>query len=565
MADGPAYALDPIALRQRREADVRFPYNSGHLLAGALKRLGTENLFTLSGGHLFPLFDGCVASGVRVIDHRHEEAAVHAAEAWAKLTRVPGVAAVTAGPGVTNATTGLAAATFNRSPMLVIGGRAPDFRWGQGSLQEYEHAPVMATVTKKAVTVHDGDRVHIAAHDLWHEALAGAPGATFMDVPMDVMLTSLEESSVEWPDAPTGQPDPDGDLLDRAAELINRAERPVVISGTGVYWHHGEEGLRRLAETAGLPVYMNGLGRGTLAADHPNAFSRTRSAALGKTDLVILLGTPLDFRLNFGQPPLLSDGYKLIRIDALESDLAHNRAADVGIAGNIGRALELLAERVRGGDGRSGRLQELRDAEAASQAKDRDLLESDADPIHPMRLYGEILKALDRDAVVIGDGGDFVSYAGKLIPTYEPGGFIDPGPFGGLGMGAPSAIAARLARPDKQVLLLVGDGAFGFSAMEFDTMVRHRLPVVAVMGNNNAWGLEKHPMEMMFGWSVAADLNPGARYDRVVEALGGHGEYVTRPAEIGPALKRAFDSGLPALVNVACDPAVAYPRSANLA
>jgi acetolactate synthase-1/2/3 large subunit len=382
---------------------------------------------------------------------------------------------------------------------------------------------------------------------------------------MDVMLTSLEESSVEWPDPPAGMAEPDTDLIERAAELINQAERPVVISGTGVYWHHGEEGLRRLAETAGLPVYMNGLGRGTLAADHPNAFSRTRSAALGKADLVILLGTPLDFRLNFGQPPLLSDGYKLVRIDALEADLAHNRTADVGIAGNIGRALELLAERVTGDNGRAGRLTELRDAEVASQARDRDLLESDADPIHPMRLYGEILKALDRDAVVIGDGGDFVSYAGKLIPTFEPGSFIDPGPFGGLGMGAPSAIAARLARPEKQVLLLVGDGAFGFSAMEFDTMVRHRLPVVAVMGNNNAWGLEKHPMEMMFGWSVAADLNPAARYDKVVEALGGHGEYVTRPGEIGPALKRAFDSGLPALVNVACDPAVAYPRSANLA
>jgi acetolactate synthase I/II/III large subunit len=382
-----------------------------------------------------------------------------------------------------------------------------------------------------------------------------------------VLLTTLEEAQVEWPQAPGAQADPEGDLIQRAAELIDRAERPVVISGTGAYWHHGEAGLRSLAETAGLPVYMNGLGRGTLPADHPNAFSRSRSAALGKADLVVLVGAPLDFRLNFGQPPLLSENYKLIRIDALESDLTHNRAADAGIAGNIGRALELLAGKVDGSRAasRADRLRELRGLEEASAAKDAALLGSDADPIHPMRLYGELLKVLDRDAVVIGDGGDFVSYAGKLIPTYEPGSFIDPGPFGGLGMGAPSAIAARLARPDKQVVLLVGDGAFGFSAMEFDTMVRHRLPVVAVMGNNNAWGLEKHPMEMMFGWSVAADLNPNARYDMVVEALGGHGEYVTSPAEIGPALKRAFDSGLPALVNVACDPTVAYPRSANLA
>ena len=567
MDNTPAFALDPEALRQRRAADTRFPFNSGQLLAQAIRRLGADHLFTLSGGHLFPLYDGCVAEGIRIIDHRHEEAAVHAAEAWAKLTRAPGVAAVTAGPGVTNATTGLAAATFNRSPMMVIGGRAPDFRWGQGSLQEYEHVPVMQTVTKKAVTVHDADRVHIAANDLWHESLAGAPGATFMDVPMDVMMSTLEPSEVEWPEAPAAPPDPDPDLVAKAAELIRQAERPVVISGTGVYWHHGEAGLRRLAETAGLPVYMNGLGRGTLPADHPNAFSRTRGYALGSADLVVLLGTPLDFRLNFGQPPLLPDKYKLIRIDALESDLTHNRAADVGIAGNIGRALELLADAAGGnsGDGRAARLEELRQRELASAEKDRALLESDADPIHPMRVYGELLKVLDRDAVVIGDGGDFVSYAGKVIRTYEPGSFIDPGPFGGLGMGPPSAIAARLARPDKQVVLLLGDGAFGFGGMEFDTMVRHRLPVVAVMGNNNAWGLEKHPMEMMFGWSVAADLNPGARYDKVVEALGGHGEHVTGPAEIAPALKRAFDSGLPALVNVACDPTVAYPRSANLA
>jgi acetolactate synthase-1/2/3 large subunit len=567
LENDPAFALDPTALQERRAADERFPYNAGHLLARAFQRLGNTHVFTLSGGHIFPFFDGLVAAGTRIIDHRHEEAAVHAAEAWAKLTRTPGVASVTAGPGVTNATTSMAAATFNRSPLVVVGGRAPDYRWGQGSLQEYEHIPVMEAVTKRAVTVHQADRAHLVAHELWHESLAGAPGATFMDIPMDVMVTGVEEAAVEWPDAPEAAPEIDPDLVRRAADLIRGAERPVVISGTGVYWHHGEDGLRRLAEAAGLPVYMNGLGRGTLPADHPNAFSRSRSAALKDADVVVVLGTPLDFRLNFGQPPLLPDSYKLLRIDATEADLDRNRKADVGIAGNIGRALELIADEI-GGDGahiRASRLADLRDRERASGEKDRALLESDASPIHPMRVYGELLKVLDRDAVVIGDGGDFVSYAGKMIPTYEPGSFIDPGPFGGLGMGPSSAIAARLARPDKQVVLLLGDGAFGFAGMEFDTMVRHRLPVVAVMGNNNAWGLEKHPMEMMFGWSVAADLNPNARYDKVVEALGGHGEHVTDAAQIGPALKRAFDSGLPALVNIACDPTVAYPRSANLA
>jgi acetolactate synthase-1/2/3 large subunit len=265
---------------------------------------------------------------------------------------------------------------------------------------------------------------------------------------------------------------------------------------------------------------------------------------------------------------LFPSAYTLVRIDMLPEDLGKNREPDAGIAGDIGAALSALANELEGDPGntrdRQERLQALREKERAAQEKDRALLESDSEPIHPMRVYGEILKVLDRDAVVIGDGGDFVSYAGKLIPTHTPGSFIDPGPFGGLGMGVPSAIAARLARPDKQVLLMLGDGAAGFSLMEFDTLVRHRLPVVAVMGNNHAWGLEKFPMQMMYGWTVAAELNPAARYDRVVEALGGHGEHVTQPAGIAPALKRAFDSGLPALVNIECDPTVAYPRSANL-
>jgi acetolactate synthase-1/2/3 large subunit len=224
----PSFALDPEALRERRAADERFPFNGGHLLARAFQRLGAGPLFTLSGGHIFPFFDGWVAAGMRIIDHRHEEAAAHAAEAWAKLTRTPGVAAVTAGPGVTNATTALAAATFNRSPMVVVGGRAPDFRWGQGSLQEYEHIPVMSAVTKKAVTVHDGARVHIAAYDLWQEALAGAPGATFMDIPMDVQVTTVEESEVEWPEPGGALPDPDPALIEARGSTgtTARARRP---------------------------------------------------------------------------------------------------------------------------------------------------------------------------------------------------------------------------------------------------------------------------------------------------------------------------------------------------
>ncbi|MFN2464827.1 MAG: acetolactate synthase [Candidatus Dormibacteria bacterium] len=554
--------------QRRRAADERFPFNAGRLAGAALQRLGVRHLFSLSGGHLFPLYDGAVEQGVHIVDHRHEEAATHAAEAYAKFTRQPGVAAVTAGPGVTNAMSSIAAAQFNRSPLVVIAGRAPDYRWGQGSLQEYDHLPLVTPVTKSAMTVHDGSRTHIALFDAYHEALRAAPGPTFVDIPLDTFLTGVDESTVEWPDVHTEAPPVDGEAVSRAAAIINAAERPVIMAGTGAYWHHAEGQLRALAELADTPVYMNGLGRGLLPADHPNAFSRSRGAGLGEADVVILLGTPLDFRLNFGGSPPFAEDARLVRFDALDSDLNRNRKDDAGIAGDIGAGLAALLERIDGGahgESRAAFLAALRERERASKEKDRALLDSDADPIHPLRIYGELARRLDRDAVVIGDGGDFISYAGKYVATYQPGHFIDPGPFGGLGMGAPSAIAARLAHPDQQVVLLLGDGAAGFSLMEFDTMVRHRLPVVAIVGNNSAWGLEKHPMEMMFGWSVAAELNPGARYDRVVEALGGHGEYVTRPAEIGPAIDRAFASGLPALVNVACDPGVAYPRSTNLA
>ena len=274
---------------------------------------------------------------------------------------------------------------------------------------------------------------------------------------------------------------------------------------------------------------------------------------------MLLLGTPLDFRLNFGES--IPAAAKVVRIDYEGADLDVNRAPDVGIAGDIGATLAALAGAGIGPGERQTWVDELRQRELAAREKERAQLESDADPIHPMRILGECMKQLERDAIVVGDGGDFVSCAGRVMPAYLPGHWLDPGPFGALGMGPGQAMAAKLAHPDKQVLLLLGDGAFGFAAMEFDTMVRHRLPVVAVMGNNASWGLEKIPMEALYGYSVAADLNPGARYDKVVEALGGHGELVTRPDDIGPAIKRAFDSGLPALVNVVCDPSSRLPAT----
>jgi len=284
--------------------------------------------------------------------------------------------------------------------------------------------------------------------------------------------------------------------------------------------------------------------------------------ALGEADLILVIGVPLDFRLNFGQPPVFAEDARLITID-VDGHRKH-RAADVAIYGDLKAALGALATAAAGKHERAAWLEKLRGAEAASSHRDEAMMQSDLSPVHPARLIAEVDRYSDRDAILVGDGGDFVSFAGRLIQRPEPGLWIDPGPFGCLGSGPAYAMAAKLARPDKQVILLSGDGAFGFSTMEFDTMVRHRIPVVCVVGNNGIWALEKHPMQSMLGVSIAADLTPGSRYDKVVEALGGYGEMVQRPVEIGPALERAFKSGRPACINVICDPDAEYPRSSVL-
>jgi acetolactate synthase-1/2/3 large subunit len=347
------------------------------------------------------------------------------------------------------------------------------------------------------------------------------------------------------------------------ARLLVDAERPVLMAGADVYWDRAEAALARLAVELGVPVFCNGLGRGTIPADDPHAFSRARSAALREADVVIAVGTPLDFRLRFGD----FGAARVVHIADTPGQVAHHVQLAASASGDLAVVLDAVTEaasQVGARPDHNAWLDSLRATESRLREEEHADLHSDATPIKPSRIYGELLRRLDRDAVVIGDGGDFVSYAGRYVDTFTPGCFLDPGPYGCLGTGAGYAIAARLAHPTRQVVLLLGDGAAGFSLMDFDTMVRHRLPVVAICGNNGIWGLEKHPMKAFFGYDVVADLQPGTRYDEIVRALGGHGELVTEPAQIGPALDRALAAGVPALVNVLTDPQDAYPRSANL-
>jgi acetolactate synthase-1/2/3 large subunit len=534
-------------------------------------------MFTLSGGHVFPLYDGAVTADppLPIVDVRHEQTAVFAAEATARLTRTPGLAVLTAGPGVTNGVSAVTTAHFNGTPLVVLAGRAPDGRWGSGSLQELDHPPLLAPVTKRASTVHSAASVGAAVDEAFTVASARHRGPVFLDASLEALFgpagPAPAAAAAAGADSPAGPDQPDPDAISQIARLLAGARRPVLVLGSDVWLDGAEDAARAAAEQLSLPVIANGQGRGILPAGHPLLVTRARAVALGEADLVIVAGTPLDFRLGYGSfggrngtPPArvvhLADATGQV---ATHCELAASAAGDLaavfaGLAAEAPSPSAGSADRAAREQDWLPRLQQLR---ADAIAADAPLLASDARPIHPLRIYGELGGVLEPDAVVIGDGGDFVSYAGKYVEPQQPGGWLDPGPYGCLGTGLGYAIAARIARPRAQVVLLLGDGAAGFSLMDVDTLVRHRLPVVMICGNNGIWGLEKHPMQALYGYDVAADLQPGCRYDQVVTALGGGGELVTDPGDIGPALRRAFDSGVPYLVNIVTDPQNVYPRS----
>ena len=550
----------------RESAEERESFHGGRLVARRLKAHGVSRLFTLSGGHLFSIYDGCREEGIEIVDVRHESTAAFAAEGWAKVTREPGACALTAGPGVTNGMSAMASAQSNHSPMVVLGGRAPAGRWGQGSLQEIDHVPFVRPLTKLAATPQSASEIPLLVDDAFAAACAPHGGAAFVDFPMDYVFMEAEEPRQERAPAAigVGGEGARADAVELAAGLLRGAERPVVMAGTDVYWARGEQALMELARTLRIPVFLNGLARGCVPADDELFFSRARSQALKEADVALVVGVPMDFRLGFGGA--FGEETEIVVIDAVEPAREHPRAVAAECYGWIAQTLE----DVRAAAGEQALASEawvarLRESERERREAERGEREDERAPLHPMRLYAELAQVLDRDAIVIGDGGDFVSYAGRVVDSYAPGCWLDPGPFGCLGTGCGYALAAKLAHPERQVVLLLGDGAFGFSGMEFDTLARHGVNVVAVMGNNGIWALEKHPMEFLYSYSVAAELRPETRYDEVVAALGCDGQLVRTPTQLRPALERALSANAPALVNVLTDPNVVYPRKSNLA
>lgn len=543
--------------------------HSGELAVHVARAHGVETMFTLSGAHVFPMYDGAVRTQqdgqgpqVRLLDVRHEQTAAFAAEATGKLTRVPGLAVLTAGPGVTNGISAIAQAQFAGSPMVVVGGRAPQNRWGAGSLQELDQPPIIAPVAKAARTLMTAGDVAAGVDEAFTLARSSHRGPVFVDVPLDEFFNTASGSVGSGEGT---RLEPDSDAIASVARLLTAARRPVLVLGTDVWADHAEAAALRFVEDLGIPTLTNGMGRGVIPGGHRSLVTKARGAALSGADLVVVVGTPLDFRLGYGVfgGKEGATPARVVHIADSPGQVSSHAELVGSVSGDLTTVLDGLQAAIERGDRPDWQAwaDQLADQVGAAAARDAELLTAEADPIHPARIYGELVPRLADDSVVIGDGGDFVSFAGKYVEPQRPGGWLDPGPYGCLGAGLGAAIAARLARPSAQVTLLLGDGAAGFSLMDVDTLVRHDLPVVMVMGNNSAWGLEKGPMQMLYGYDVAADLGQRTPYDEVVKALGGAGETVTDPKEIGPALDRAYAAGVPYLVNVITDVEAAYPRT----
>ena len=533
------------------------PVHGGKLAARALKQAGVEVLFTLPGGHIMPLYDGCLDEGIRIIDVRHEQAAVHAADSWARCNPGSiGVAAITAGPGVTDGVTGIANAWRANSPILIFGGQGPFSQLRKGSLQEMDHLGVVRPITKYCDGVYTTSRIPEFVELAIRHAVSGIPGPAFLEIPMDTW-----NGQVEWEEAPipiirTESPrlSPDRDEVQKAIEILQTSERPMLMAGTSVKWSRASESMNRFISETHIPTYTNGMARGTVPFDCPEFLNRSRRDAMKQIDCILLAGTVLDFRMRFGQT--IPADAKIIQLEMDATLIGQNRSTHVPLVGNLSCSFDLLLEEAKNQGVQldfSPWRDQLREIENAAEEQVQTKLNSDEVPIDPQRMCREVrdwLNTLDAP-IVIGDGGDIVATAAKILPVRGEGAWMDPGPLGTLGVGMPFGLAAQLSHPEKRVVIIYGDGSFGLNGFEFDTAVRFELPVIGIVGNDAAWGQMMRPQGAMLGWDrLDGTLLRRTRYDQVVEALGGYGELVERPEDIRPALERAAASGKPACVNV---------------
>ncbi|MFB9678036.1 thiamine pyrophosphate-binding protein [Streptosporangium vulgare] len=546
--------------------------SGGHLVAKALKAEGIDVIFTLCGGHIIDIYDGCVDEGIEVVDVRHEQVAAHAADGYARITGKPGCAVVTAGPGTTDAVTGVANAFRAESPMLLIGGQGALSQHKMGSLQDLPHVDMMTPITKFAATVPSTERVADIVSMAFRECYHGAPGPSFLEIPRDVLDASVPISKARVPEAgryrASVRQAGDPEAVERLADLLAHAEKPCVLLGSQVWTTRGTDDAIDFVRALNVPAYMNGSARGTLPPGDPHHFQLSRRYAFTNADLIIIVGTPFDFRMGYGKR--LSPSATVVQIDLDYRTVGKNRDIDLGIVGDAGlilaAATQAASGRVENGATRRKEwLEELRAVETAAYEKRLPRQLSGAQPIDPYRLVHEINEFLTEDTIYIGDGGDIVTFSGQVVQPKSPGHWMDPGPLGTLGVGVAFAMAAKYAKPDKEVLCLFGDGAFSLTGWDFETMVRFNLPFIGVIGNNSSMNQIRYGQAAKYGENRGRVGNTlgDVRYDEFARMLGGHGEEVRDPADIRPALERARESGKPALINVWVDPDVYAPGTMN--
>ena len=523
-----------------------------YLVARTLKEEGVEHLFYLMGGPNYEIVNNSEDFGIKAIDFRHEQAASMAAHGYARVTGKPGVTTAASGPGTLNLLTGQYTAWADCAPMITLGGAGPISDFGRDGFQEVDQVGVFEPVSKAVMRPTDPARYPEHVSSAFRIATSGRPGPVYIDMNEDVVYGKVEESEAVSPSRAAGRARPAGDpdLIKQAVKMLSEASSPMVFAGGGVWWSQAYDELRVLVERMGIPFYTSPMSRGLLPDDHEMSFPAARSGAFRGADVVLVVGTRLNWMMTFGKR--IAPESKIIQIDILGSELGHNRSVDVGIEGDAKTVLQqMFDEAERTGFesmAKSKWIDTLRDADLSRRERVAPLENSDNRPIHPLRLCKELRDVMDRDAILAVDGNEILHFGRQSMPTYVPGHRLNSGPSGCMGVGLPYAIGAQIAKPDKQVVALHGDGSLGMNIQDFDTAVRHNLPIVIVVSNNEGWtarveGIRKPGRELGF-----------TRFDKVAEALGGHGELVEDPTDIQPALERAFAAGVPAIVNVRTDP-----------
>lgn len=546
--------------------------SGGHLVAKALKHEGVDTIFTLCGGHIIDIYDGCLDEGIKIVDVRHEQVAAHAADGYARVTGTPGCAVVTAGPGTTDAMTGIANAFRAESPLLLIGGQGALSQHKMGSLQDLPHVDILRPITKFSASVPTTDRIADMISMAFRECYHGAPGPSYLEIPRDILDAKVDASKARIPQPgryrasikSIGDPAD----IEGLADILVQAKKPCVLLGTQVWTCRGTDAAINFVKTLNIPAFMNGAGRGTLPPRDPHHFQQTRRYAFDKADVIVIVGTPFDFRMGYGRR-LRADA-TVVQIDMDYRTVGKNRDISLGLVGDVGAILGAVTQAVsgrvnRGTNERKPWMEELRAEEDRLQGDRIARLKSDAQPIHPLRLCYEINEFLREDSVYIGDGGDIVTFSGGVVQPKSPGHWMDPGPLGTLGVGVPFAMACKLAQPHKEVVCLFGDGAFTLTGWDFETMVRFNLPFVGIVGNNSAWNQIRFGQLAKYGrerGEVGNKLGDVA-FDQFATMLGGYGEEVRDPNDIQPALQRARASGKPSLINVWIDPEAYAPGTMN--